>query len=180
MSERDESEPLAIGETMSFAPGGPDGPAAIAKELVATCEEFGELREGEARIVFLMRAEPKLTGRRTILGTMGRPAFGEVGNWLLARACNGLPDYVMILDDTHWRAADTFRRTALVHHELKHGGYKRDKEGEPLFTPAGDPVWTIIGHDLEEFDDTVRRFGAWKGDISSFMRALRSSNQGPV
>ena len=115
---------------------------------------------------------------RHVLGTLGKPAFGDVGNWLLARVCNGLPDYVMILDLAWWLGADRFHRCALVHHELKHAGFKKDTEGDQVFTADGDPIWVIEPHDLEEFNDTVRRFGAWKGDISSFMAALRSSNHG--
>ena len=53
------------------------------------------------------------------------------------------------------------------------GQHARDKEGELKFTPEGKPVWDIRGHDVEEFDDVVRRYGAWSPDVQRFIGALR-------
>jgi hypothetical protein len=36
----------------------------------------------------------------------------------------------------------------------------------------GQPKWKLIGHDLEEFRDIVRRHGIWDENIRSFKDAL--------
>lgn len=160
------------------APEGENGPAAIAARLVDSCDEFVELRVGQPVILFLMRATPKVRNGRTTLGEMALPSFkgpiSEVGLWLLARSCGGsLPDFVCSLCATWWAHATPRQREALVHHEMKHCGIKRDREGEPRFDDDGKPEWGLQSHDLEEFCDTVRRYGDWLGDVAPFLLAAR-------
>lgn len=152
-------------------------PRPIAMRLVAECEEFQHLKHGEAAILFMFRMEPKDKNGKTVLGEMALPQFmgplGAIGRWLLAKACGGeLPDFLMILDHTFWSNAPMLQRTALVHHELLHADHKRDKDGEPLFTEDGRPRWGIRPHDIEEFNEVVRRYGAWLPDIRSFVTAF--------
>jgi len=100
-------------------------------------------------------------------------AQGAIASWMLERMCGGMtPDFIMTLDREFWRNADSTKREALIFHELLHAAQALDKEGEPRFTQEGEPIWDIRGHDVEEFDDVVRRYGAWKQDLVSFKRAL--------
>lgn len=153
-------------------------PRAISRQLVASLPRYDVLRMGEATILFVFRADPLLKAGKRILGTMALPQFqgshGPFCRWMLAMLCGGtIPDFIMTLDSEFWTQATPLQRRALVDHELKHAGQQTDREGEPRFTEAGDPVWGIVAHDLEEFDDIVREYGAWKGDIARFVRAAR-------
>lgn len=173
-----EGEPVEPAAFFAMAAEGPDEPREIADRLVETCEEFHELRMGMPLILFLMRGGPKVKAGRWVLGEVAMPRFmgplGPVGLWLLSKACGGaVPDFLMVLDAGWWREADSTKRMALVHHELKHLAIATDAEGEKKFDDDGNPVWGIVGHDIEEFQDTVARFGAWSPDIPAFAGALR-------
>lgn len=173
-----EGEPIPASLYFEMAGEGEDEPRELAARLVADCEEFAHLRLGEPLILFLMRRAPKLKAGRWVLGEICLPRFmgalAPVGSWLLAKACGGsTPDFLMLLDAEWWHGADSKRRAALIHHELKHIGHARDGDGEPKFNDDGEPVWALEAHDVEEFKDTVRRFGAWSPDIPPFVDALR-------
>lgn len=175
-----DGEDLSPASFFDMAEEGPDGPAAIAARLVEECDEFVELRVGQPVILFLMRAGEKIRNGRRILGEMALPAFkgglADLSVWLLARACGGqLPDYICTIDSLWWLTANPHQRVALVHHEIKHCGIRRDREGEPKFDDDGKPEWGILAHDIEEFQDTVIRFGDWKGngEVAAFVEAAR-------
>jgi hypothetical protein len=153
-------------------------PVKIAAMLVEVCEEFSELRAGQPLIMFIFRNFEKTKADRAILGELALPRFmggnAQFATWLLAIACQGnIPDYIMTLDRLWWGSATPLQREALVHHELKHAKHATDKEGELKFDDDGNPMWAITGHSLEEFDDTVERYGAWRGDIAIFLAAAR-------
>jgi hypothetical protein len=172
----EEGEPLPAGELFTLALDGANEPKEIAARL-SELPEFADLLHGKVLILFLMRMESKVKGQRAIIGEMALPRFqgalGPVGSWLLEKVCGETPDFIMLLDAQFWAQADVATRTALVHHELLHATIKVDKDGEQRFTDEGRPVWDIKAHDLEEFDATVRRYGAWKADITSFVRAAK-------
>lgn len=173
----DDGEDVPLGESYFFPDtDGELDPKPIARRLVAECEEFLHLRVGEAAILFIMRADPEVKAQRQILGYMALPRFqgslGKVARWLLAKVCDGLPDFIMVLDNTWWVQASPTQREALVFHELLHAAHATDKEGEPRFTDDGKPIWDIRGHDIEEFNEVVRRYGAWSPDVSAFIKAL--------
>lgn len=165
-------------EDSFYSPGDAElDPAPIARVLIAEEDGFTELREGEATILFLMRAEPDVKAGRANLGKMCLPTFsgalGGVGKWMLARMCDGVPDFVMLLDAVWWDQAPAEQRRALVYHELLHAMHATDRDGGLKFTPEGKPVWAIRDHDISEFNAVVRRFGAWSPDVQSFVSALR-------
>lgn len=173
-------EPLGPEDVFSSPGDGELDPGPIAGRLVRECEAFRHLHEGEATILFLMREVPKEKACRMVLGEMCLPKFGgalgPVACWLLARLCNGMPDFVMVLDAAWWVQAPPIQREALVFHELEHAIHARDRDGELKFDPDGRPVWALRGHDLEEFDSVVRRYGAWLPDVQRFIGALRDGN----
>jgi hypothetical protein len=157
-------------------------PRLIGERLVNEVPRFSHLKEGEALIMFVFRMAPKARNKRTILGQISLPKFqgslGDLAAWLLAIACQGhMPDYMMILDNEFWQAATPTMREALVFHELCHTIHETDKEGELRFNDAGRPVFGLQGHDLEEFNDVVARYGAWLPDVVTFANALRSGEQ---
>ncbi len=153
-------------------------PREIADRLVASLEEFAHLRLGQPTIMLLFRCAPKVKAGRRVLGETCLPRFmgalSAVGTWLLAKACGGsVPDFLILLDAEWWSLATPQERAALIHHELKHCGHARDRDGEPRFDDDGQPIWAIEAHDIAEFQDTVRRYGAWSPDVTPFAAALR-------
>lgn len=158
-------------------PGKDDHPAVIANKLLKL-PEFTHLVDGEAKIDWLMRTGPKIKAGRDILGTCYMPTVqGELRDmfeWLLGNLLGELPDFLIVLDEGYWSEADARLREILVYHELLHAGQKVDQYGSPKFTQEGLPCWCIRGHDVEEFTETVRRYGAWNGDIQSFVAAAAS------
>lgn len=152
-------------------------PGPIAALLIED-PHFDTLRSLEPTILYLMRAAPKLKGCKTRLGEVlmptGRGTAGEMFIWLLGSACNGLPDYVMVLDAAWWAEASDVQREALVFHELEHMVQATNRHDEPLFTGDGKPMFALRPHDIEEFNSVVERYGAWLPDVSAFATALRA------
>lgn len=174
MADEEDVDPR---DFFTMAPDGEQEAMAIARRLIDADATFQHLKDGEATILFLMRTKERIKAERRILGTMALPRFsgelGAIGTWMLARLCDGLPDFIMTLDATWWQQATALQREALVFHELLHAVHASDKEGAPKFTEEGNPVWGIVGHDLEEFNAVVERYGAWLPDIAGFMAAAR-------
>ena len=172
-------EDAAVADSFRWPEEDAADPRPIVAMLIEECEDFADLQKGRAKILTVFRCFEKVKAGRHILGTMGLPRFGGAMNefalWLLTLANDGeVPDFIMTIDALWWAEATPIEREALVHHELSHCEHATDKEGELKFTDEGLPVWGIRGHDLEEFNATVRRYGAWKGDISAFDQALAS------
>ncbi len=158
-------------------------PRPIASRLVAGRDEFGHLRQGNAVIMFLMRRDEVVKQGKSELGSMAVPQFqGKLARfctWMLVTMTGGvLPDFIMTLDEGFWRQATPMQREALVFHELKHAGHALDRNGEPRFTDEGDPMWAIMPHDIEEFDDVVRQYGAWLPDVTRFVKAAAEGGVG--
>lgn len=97
------------------------------------------------------------------------------GRWLaqVLEWFGDVPDFILTFDAVI--AADVSDATfcALVEHELCHCAQARDAFGAPKFTKDGMPVFSIRGHDVEEFVDIVRRYGvdASAGLTRSFVEA---------
>ncbi|MEX3764403.1 putative metallopeptidase [Paraburkholderia phenoliruptrix] len=155
-------------------PEGAGHPALIAQRLLQL-PEHSHLREGEATIEWLFRADPKVQAGRQILGTCYMPTVqGSLRDfflWMLERLFGHLPDFLIVLDKGYWDTCGDRRREILVYHELLHAVQARDKYDAPKFDKSGRPVWALKGHDVEEFSATVRRYGAWNEDIEEFVAA---------
>ena len=161
-----------------YVPGDDEGdPGPIAERLIED-PHFDELRGLEPTILYLMRAVPKSKGGKTKLGEVlmpnGRGTAGDMFMWLLGSACQGIPDYVMVIDATWWAVASSLQREALVFHELEHMVQATNQHDEPRFSPDGMPIFDLRPHDLEEFNSVVSRYGAWLPDVTGFVTALRA------
>ncbi len=107
-------------------------------------------------------------GRR-IVGQAEMPerSLGRQGKWSKARQeqqmfqwFGMLPHFVLTFDAVYAEQCDDASFCALVDHELFHCAQDVDEFGAPKFSrDTGMPVFTIRGHDVEEFVDVVRRFG---------------------
>ncbi len=120
----------------------------------------------DARVAFLWatveyrRQGRQILGQAQILPPSGSP-------WSAGRSCQqieewfgGMPDFMITLDARACDNLDDPSFCALVEHELCHCGQARDQFGGPKFDREGRPAFAVLGHDIEEFTDIVRRYGA--------------------
>jgi len=116
---------------------------------VVAMPEHKHLAEGRPRVAFLLREDPKICQCKVELGSVHMPkvqgSLKDVFTWSLQRLLGYMPDYLMIL--------------------------KTNKDGDPSYDSDGLPVWGLVGHDIEEFDSVVRRYGAYHTTVSSFVEA---------
>jgi len=163
----------------AFAP--PDNsahPATIAARLMQL-PEHAHLAEHDVSFGWLVRGVQKEKGGRVELGsvhvvkTMFQGQFKDLCLQMLERMLGYLPDYLVVLDAQWWAQASPIDREALVYHELSHVKQAVDRYGAPRFDREGNPVFELVRHDVEAFNAEVRRYGAWKSDISGFLEAAR-------
>lgn len=140
--------------------------------------EFEEVREAEPAIDWLMRHEPKIRHNKAILGECHVPsvngALSGVFDWLLERTFGRIPDFLIVLDAGYWVDASDLQREILVFHELSHCTQAKDAFGSPRFNKqTGEPIFGLQGHDIEEFNQVVRRYGAHRSVIDDFVQAVQ-------
>lgn len=111
---------------------------------------------------------PNSSKGRRIVGQAEMPSRSLVrsGKWQKARQEQQMrewfgvvPDFVLTFDALYANDCDDASFCALVDHELCHCAQAEDEFGAPKFTREGAPVFTIRGHDVEEFVSVVRRWG---------------------
>lgn len=130
-------------------------------------------------------AENTRHGRR-IVGQAEMPerSIGRSGKWQKARGMQQLeewfgevPSFVLTFDAVYAEQVDDASFCSLVDHELFHCAQAEDEFGQPRFKKSdGRPMWTIRGHDVEEFTGVVRRFGiqaAGKGATEMVIAAAK-------
>ncbi|MDW9680673.1 putative metallopeptidase [Sinorhizobium meliloti] len=146
-------------------------------------EEHAHLAHAE--IGFLWTAVENSRKGRRIIGQCeeGKPQ-GAMGKWGRARAemqvkqwFGFVPDFIITLDAEYCRACGDAEFMALIEHELYHAAQETDAFGAPKFSRStGRPVFTIRGHDVEEFVGVVRRYGA---DAAGVRAIVDAANRPP-
>lgn len=63
---------------------------------------------------------------------------------------------------------------ALVEHELYHCAQAEGENGPRFSQATGEPIYTIRGHDVEEFTGVVRRYGATSRDVRALVAAANA------
>jgi hypothetical protein len=147
-------------------------------DRVLRMPEHRHLIELEARVEWLMRQDPKVKQGRQILGTCYIPRVnGELSSlfdWMLERLFGEFPDFLIILDAGYWEQATDLQREILVFHELSHAVQAVDGNGAPKFNQqTGAPVFAIQGHDIEEFNHVVSRYGSDVHGVAEFIEAAK-------
>lgn len=179
------------------AADGPDSPWPIFERILVTHEELALQAElvtdHEVKFAFVMRTDFGENGwadgpGRIKLGTACMPrvtgALAGLFDQLLEDTLGYRPDFLITINSEWWSQATDQEREILVFHEALHCGQATDKYGSPKFNrQTGAPILSMIAHDVEEFESVVRRYGAWKSDIRSFLDAAaegpRRDNGGP-
>lgn len=155
-------------------------PSDIAARVLRMPEHL-PLHEHDVQFGWLMRGVPKEKGGKTELGsvhdvkTMFQGAFKDFGLQLLEGMLGYLPQYVVVINGPWWEQASAMEREALVFHELSHVKQAVDKFGALRFNRDGNPVFRIVGHDIEAFGVEVQRYGAWHDDIAKFLATAEAA-----
>jgi hypothetical protein len=138
--------------------------AFLADEGPLHDERFNHLRE--ASIGCLWAAVENTRQGKRILATAEAPNL-QGPKWSKARQEHQLcvwfgavPDFIITIDALWAESANDREFCAVVDHELRHCVQARDEHGSPRFNKmTGRPVFAIQGHDVEEFQATVERYG---------------------
>ncbi len=109
---------------------------------------------------------------------------GAMGKWPRARAeqqvvewFGSVPDFIITLDAEYCQQCGDAEFMALVEHELYHAAQDVDAFGAPKFNKmTGQPVFTIRGHDVEQFIGVVRRYGP---DAAGVRAMVDAANRPP-
>jgi hypothetical protein len=121
-------------------------------------------------------------GRRVIgQCEMGLPPLAKWGRARMERQLldwfGQVPDFVLTFDAYYAAECGDAEFMALVEHELYHAAQARDPFGAPRFNKqTGRPIFTMRGHDVEEFVGVVRRYGAEAAGVREMVDA---ANRGP-
>ncbi len=157
----------------------PDGdahPIHLFTELIEL-DEHKHFKDAEIEVEFLLRVVPKVKAGRVTLGTAMLPTvqglLKDLFEQLLAQWFGRMPMFLIVLDQEFWMEADDMTRRALLEHEMLHIKQDLDKYGAPAFDRDGNPKFGIVGHDLEEFNYIVAKYGRWKSDIGAFLDAAQ-------
>lgn len=149
----------------------------------ATVENPDHAHLQQATIGFLWTNVVNTRQTRLLLGTCQLlPPSGD--KWSVGRSVSqlsewfgDLPDFLITLYAPEAATMDDASFMALVEHELYHAAQKLDKYGEPMFNKdTGQPIWTMRGHDVEQFVGVVRRYGA---NASGVEQMVEAANAGP-
>jgi Putative phage metallopeptidase len=112
---------------------------------------------------------------------LGAPR-GNMGKWVKAKAVaqleawfGAVPDFVLTFFAPYAAECSDVQWLALVEHECYHTSHVTDAFGAPKFTPEGQPVYGIKGHDAEVFIGVARRYGAVEPGVRELMDVLSRS-----
>lgn len=162
----------------------PDSPWPIFERVLDLAElavQASLVREHAVLFAFAFRYDSSdggwTRGERMLLGTAQMPrvtgALSDLFDQLLQDTLGFDPHFLILLNGDWWADANDQEREILVVHELMHCGQALDQYGAPKFRKSDNaPILAMIGHDVEEFEAVVRRYGAWKSDLVAFKRAL--------
>jgi hypothetical protein len=100
----------------------------------------------------------RISGDKWTSGRSAQQLREWFGDWWDAEL-DPYPDFVLIFYGPAAAEMNDATFCALLSHELRHCGQKRDRYGELKFDENGDPEFAMQGHDVEEFISVVEDFG---------------------
>jgi hypothetical protein len=114
---------------------------------------------------------------RHVLATAEIPTI-QAGGWKRARHeyqlrqwFDVVPDFVLTFSAPDCLRLDDRAFCALVDHELSHCAQAEGEHGPKFNSRTGEPIYTIRGHDVEEFIGVVARWGATSPDVKAMVAA---------
>jgi hypothetical protein len=138
----------------------------------------------QANIGFVWTNESNSRAGRTVLGQCEIMPPMAMGKWARARAIHQIetwfgemPDFLITIFAPATEIMDDPSFMALIEHELYHAAQATDEFGMPKFNKqTGRPIFSIRGHDVEEFVGVVRRYGA---DAAGVRAMIEAANDAP-
>ena len=112
----------------------------------------------EAKIVYLFKDVDTWNskGKTVFARTCKAPE-----QWQFLAGC----DLLVIVNKKVWERLDYKQRDALIDHELCHVLKDIDEKG--------NPKWSMVTHDVEEFAAVIQRHGMWMDELKKFMRVAQ-------
>lgn len=178
---------LAVDSRVTFAPA-PDVAAWVEATFFDEASTVHNPDHGhlaDASIGFLWTVVENTRKGKRVIGQCeeGKPQ-GAMGKWSRARAeqqivewFGQIPNFIITLDAEYCQHCGDAEFMALVEHELYHAAQDTDEFGQPKFSKStGEPVFTMRGHDVEEFVGVVRRYGA---DAAGVRALVDAANRPP-
>lgn len=177
--------PGSLAEVDDFAPD-PDLGEWVAAMFIAPDGPLHNPRHShlrDARIGWLWTSAEQTNRDKTTAGQcelvapLQRKWSSARTHWLLTHWFTLIPDFIITISAGFAETADDWSFCALIEHELCHAAQDVDLYGEPRFDREGQPVFRIIGHDVEQFNDVVERYGAAAAGVDHMARL---ANAGPT
>lgn len=110
----------------------------------------------------------------------GRKWAGARAEYQLRRWFGAVPDFLLTFDSLYAAGVSDVGFCATSEHELYHCGQKSDRDGYPMFNRmTGEPIFTLRGHDVEEFVGIMERYGI-EGGAGKTAEFIRAANQRPL
>jgi hypothetical protein len=132
-----------------------------------------------ANVGYIFTDIPAVKNGKALMGQAEMPNRLSGSHWAKARAeqqlaewFGGIPDFLITLFSPYVLTTSIVGQLALLDHELYHCGHLHDGQGIPKFKQDGSPVFTIKGHDVEEFVGVARRWGVGAGAARELANAL--------
>ena len=137
-------------------------------------ETFEHLEEGN--LGYLLTDEELKTAGKYIAGFACIPQVQSkqrnIYTWAVELAFGFMPDALVVIQEDTWKEYPEESKVALIYHELRHVIHEHSQSGKPKYTTDGQPVYGIVGHDVEEFQDVTEIFGAWDLGLACMKSAL--------
>lgn len=141
-------------------------PNAVANaaftDATLECGEIGEslisryhphLTQAKIRYIFDLREDIQVKNGKSVIAT-ARKATG------LLNLFSGA-DFLIVIHGNTWSEKLTEQQQiAVIDHELCH--CRRE-----------EAMWTLVGHDIEEFGCIVERYGFWRPDVIRFAHSIQ-------
>ena len=117
-------------------------------------EHHAHLRN--ANILCLFTSKPRKRGGKVTIATC--EAVNETYNFLTEI------NFIITIFDKAWERLADKEKKYVLDHELCHAFIGENKQGEP--------VYKVIPHDLEEFNELVERYGLIQRDLAPLLEDL--------
>ena len=133
----------------------------------------GELAEARIAIAWRKALSPDKDGH-LILGKCVKVSdlHRELADW----------DFIILLNQEVWCDEEFTdeKKSALMDHELCHAARSFDSDGNEQRDERGRAVWRTRKHDIEEFQEIVKRHGCYKKDLERFADELLKRRAAPL
>jgi hypothetical protein len=148
--------------------------------IVEFSETFEHLEDGN--IGYLLTEDELKSAGKYLAGFACIPQVQSkqrnIYTWAVEIALGFMPDALIVIQKYIWEEFSDEAKVALMYHELRHIVHAKSPSMKPKYnTVTGQPIYEIVGHDVEEFLDVTELFGAWESGLVGIKHALNIKNR---